>query len=167
MTDNQPAQGGVPLPRGLIYYWIVVSVIAITGLILGVIGIYVNNRQDAVVAAENKVRDEQNKALLECFDDFARESSVSSTAVRAASVKKDAATVARDDSLDAEGRAFLVAIDHLLSDRVTPQDVQNLRDTLQARADAAARLDRAQRELDRVRKANPVPDPPSSFCATR
>lgn len=162
-TDNSQ----LPLPRWFLVYAAIISALAVLGLALGVLGTFANNRQDAVDAADAKARDEQQKILLDCFDDFARKSSESSTAVREASVKKDAATAARDDALDDEGRAFLAVVDHILANEVTPADVKALRDSLQARADAAARLDRAQRELDQVREDNPVPPPPSTFCSTR
>ena len=149
--------------------WLTLATIlmAAVGIWIGVIGVFANNRQDAQAAAEQASRDKDTKALLKCFDDYARESSASSSAVREASVRKDAATVARDNALDAEGRAFQAVVDHLLDNAVTPTDVKNLRDALQVRNDAAARLDRAQRALDKVREENPVPAPPSTFCQTR
>lgn len=165
MAATENAQ--LPLPRWFLVYAAIISALAVLGLALGVVGTFANTRQDAVDAADAKARDEQQKVLLDCFDDFARQSSESSTAVRAASVKKDAATAARDDALDEEGRAFLTVVDHILANEVTPQDVQALRDSLQVRADAASRLDRAQRALDKVREENPVPEPPSTFCSTR
>lgn len=156
-----------PLPRWFLIYVAVITAVAVVSLVVGVVGTFANQRQDAQQAADQAERDKDTKALLECFDKFARQSSLSSSAVREASVEKDAATAARDDALDQEGRAFLVVIDKLLADEVTPQDVQALRDSLQARADAAERLDKAQRTLDEAREANPVPSPPSTFCSTR
>lgn len=168
MAANDPyPRSQLPLPRWFLIYAAVVSAIAVVSLVLGGIGVFVNNRQDAQQAADQAARDKDTKTLLDCFDRYARESSASSTAVRAASVEKDAATVARDDALDEEGRAFLKAINHLLADAVTPEDVQDLRDSLEGRAQAAERLDRAQDALDKARRENPVPEPPSTFCSTR
>ena len=117
-----------------------------------------------VNAAQDRARTADNTRLLGCFNEYAKASSTSSTAVRVASVRKDAATSERDDTLNEEGRAFLTVVDHLLTNQVTPADVKNLRDALQHRAAAAAKLDRAQAALDEARKDNPVPPPPSTFC---
>lgn len=120
-----------------------------------------------VNAAQDRARTTDNTRLLGCFNQYAKASSESSTAVRVASVRKDAATTERDNTLNEEGRAFLRVVDHLLADSVTPQDVQNLRDSLRLRAVAAAKLDRAQAALDTAREDNPVPPPPSTFCSAR
>lgn len=168
MAANDPyPRSQLPLPRWFLIYAAVISAIAVVSLVLGGIGVFVNNRQDAQQAADQAARDKDTKTLLDCFDRYARESSGSSTAVRAATVERDAATAARDDALDTEGRAFLIAINHLLDNAVTPQDVQGLRDALEARNAAADRLDRAQAKLDKARRDNPVPAPPSTFCSTR
>lgn len=50
---------------------------------------------------------------------------------------------------------------------MTAEDVQTLARTLEDRAKASAALDRAQAALDKAREENPVPDPPSKFCAVQ
>lgn len=118
-----------------------------------------------VNAAQDRARTADNTRLLGCFNEYAKASSTSSTAVRLASVRKDAATTERDNTLNEEGQAFLTVVEHLLADSVAPKDVQALRDTLRRRAAAAAKLDLAQVALDKAREDNPVPPPPSTFCS--
>jgi uncharacterized membrane protein YccC len=145
--------GRYPFPRWYMYLSSVVGIIAAVGLVLGVIGVYVNSQQD-----------KENARLLACLDQYASSSSSSSIAVREASVRKDAATAERDDALNVEGRAFQRLVEHIVAQDATPADVKVLAVALQHRADAAEKLDRAQAELDKVRKDNPVPPPPSKFC---
>lgn len=119
-----------------------------------------NWQQNSDIKAATAAQDE----LLVCFDEFAAASSVSSKAVRDASVRKDIATADRDDALNAEGVAFKRLIRHILKEKVSPKDVRTLAKTLEARDDAARHLDRAQAALDKARRENPIPDPPSKFC---
>lgn len=163
MTAEQPAR--YPFPHWYLVLSAVVGVIATAGLILGVIGVYVNTQQDAASEAANKAHDVENRRLLKCFDEYAAESSQTSTVVREATVSKDAAMGVWADALKAEDAAFLATVDHILANAVTPQDVQRLRATLLDRKNAAEKLDRALARLDRAREKNPVPPPPSEFCA--
>lgn len=114
--------------------------------------------------ADRAAREAENRTLLDCFDQYATASSSSSKAVRAASVQVDAARVTHDLALNAEGEAFEVLVRHLLTQTVTPAHVRRLLTTLEARSRTGAELAATQRNLDRVRRANPVPDPPSKFC---
>lgn len=117
-----------------------------------------------VATLDNWRQDRERDELLACFDRFAGASSSSSQAVRDASVAKDIATADRDDALNAEGVAFLRLSRQILNDNVTPDAFQDLVVTLEARKDASAELDAAQADLDRARRENPVPNPPSEFC---
>ena len=122
-----------------------------------------NWQQNQVLEANAKVQDR----LLECFDDFAAAQSTTSKAVREASAVKDAATAEREDALNAEGVAFLRLSRQILNDDVTRDAFQDLVDTLEARKAASRELDRAQAALDEARRENPVPEPPSQFCAVQ
>ena len=150
-TDRAP----LPVPKWYLYFLTGCAFIATTALVLGVWATQVNGQQN---------RD--NTHLLACLDQYASSSSSASSAVRDATVARDQATAARDNTLNAEGRAFLVAVNHILDQDITPADVQNLRDALQDRTDAAEKLDKAQATLDKARRENPVPNPPSVFCQT-
>lgn len=160
MTATETMRERTLPPRWYWWYAGGIGLVATIGLILGVVGIYVNNRQDATA-------DATTRHLLACFDRYASQSAQVSSAVRDASVAKDAATAKFNDSLKAEGEAFLATVDKILDQSVTPADVQNLRDALEARKDAALVLDKAQDRLDEARKDNPVPLPPSVVCDDR
>ena len=122
---------------------------------------------DRVNGEQDRARTEDNTKLLACFDKYAELQSASSVAVREASVRKDAATSIRDDALAAEGRAFKVVVQHIIAGDLTPAQVQRLAETLEQRAKAARMLDRAQDALDKARRENPVPEPPSTFCSVQ
>jgi hypothetical protein len=157
-----------PLIVGVMFLLTLVSVI------VGVAGVFENNRQDANASAANKTRDEQNarvlaaqQHLLDCFDQYAKASSSSSSRIRVATIAKDVATAERDVTLNAEGVAFLHFVRLIANGQANGiQDIRPLEDALAARAKAGRKLERAQAELDRVRAANPVPPPPSTFCQT-
>lgn len=156
-------------------------VIGATAAVLGVIGIYTNGQQDAAAAAANKVRDQQNAAvlasqqeLLACFDRYASAQSTGSKEVREASQAKDDAAAELNAALSDEGDAFLqlttllgrsLAGDQIEPDRWTAV-VHRLESTLQARQEANAAVIAAQAALDTARAENPVPDPPSEFCGS-
>lgn len=128
------------------------------------VGVWYNDR---VNGEQDRARTEDNMKLLACFDKYAELQSASSVAVREASVRKDAATSIRDDALAAEGRAFKVVAQHIIAGDLTPAQVQRLAETLEQRAKAARMLDRAQDALDKARRENPVPEPPSTFCSVQ
>lgn len=128
------------------------------------VGVWYNDR---VNGEQDRARTEDNTKLLACFDKYAELQSASSVAVREASVRKDAATSIRDDALAAEGRAFKVVVQHIIAGDLTPAQVQRLAETLEQRAKAARMLDRAQDALDKARRENPVPEPPSTFCSVQ
>jgi hypothetical protein len=154
------------------YEWVplavvVIGAIATAGIILSSVATVTNVRQDATHAAENETRDKQTAVLLKCFDEYAQAQSASSSAVRAASVKVDEATGVHDDALAAEGLAFRDLVRKLLAHTATPADFKQLADTLQVRARTSRVLDRAQNELDKARRENPVPPAPSKFCSVK
>lgn len=122
---------------------------------------------DRVNGEQDRARTEDKTKLLACFDKYAELQSASSVAVREASVRKDAATSIRDDALAAEGRAFKVVVQHIIAGDLTPAQVQRLAETLEQRAKAARMLDRAQDALDKARRENPVPEPPSTLCSVQ
>ena len=114
---------------------------------------------------QQRTQDRVTATLLRCFDTYANNVSTSNKAVRDATVAKDDATADRDDALNAEGVAFLSFVRALQAGRVDgPEDIKPLADALADRAEAGQRLDKAQRRLDRVRRLNPIPEPPSVFC---
>lgn len=142
----------------------------------------------AVATLDNWRQDARDRELLACFNVFAEVQSSSSDAVREASVKKDLAAAARDeaeaardDALNAEGLAFRNLTSAIrksfagkpVSPELSRQLFEELDETLAQRHRAARKLDRkqeryavAQAALDRARRDNPVPDPPSEFCAS-
>lgn len=124
---------------------IMVGVLAVIGIAIGAGATVTNGQQD-------RRADASTKAILKCFDEYTEASAATSKAVREASVKKDAASAIRDVML---GRA--------LSGLVS--GAPNLNDRVADLVGANAVLVDAQRALDEARAANPVPDPPSEFCA--
>lgn len=162
-----------PLTRLRVTYneWAPIAVVLIgafaaLGIILSAVATITNVRQDAEHSAENEARDKQTAVLLKCFDQYAQAQSASSSAVREASVEVDRATGVRDDALNAEGVAFKLLVRKILSRTVTDADVRHLADTLRVRAKTSRQLDRAQDQLDKARRDNPVPPAPSKFCDT-
>ena len=138
----------------------VLAVVALVGIWLAAAATITNGQQDRQDAA-------RDSAIQKCFDRYAQAQSASSSAIREASAVKDKAQSARDDALNAEGRAFKKLVRKILADKVTPADVKYLYETLDARDRAGRRLDRAQDALDRARAENPVPDAPSEFCSVK
>ena len=137
-----------------------IAVLALIGIWIATSATIVNGRQDAAA-------DEANRKVQACFDAYASAQSASSSAVREASVIKDAATEKFNQALNAEGRAFKVVVAKILADEVTPADVQRLYDTLDARDRAGAAVEEAQAKLDKAREDNPVPPAPSEFCSVQ
>lgn len=124
----------------------------------------------AVVGALGLVRTSATQVeqarLLACFDRYAAVDSTSSKVIRAASVAKDDATSAFFTSLGIEGRAFKRLTHRILTSDADAADVRQLDRALALRAQAQARLERAQDALDQAREDNPIPDPPSEFCGS-
>lgn len=146
---------------------IVVAIGALLGIILGAVASFVNLRQDQDRAEEQARRDQETSRLLACFDQFASAQSSSSKAVREAAVKVDEATTVRDDALNREGIAFKRLVQAIRTESLEPEDFDLLQKTLADRQAASRKLDVAQDQLDRARENNPVPDPPSEFCAVK
>lgn len=118
-----------------------------------------------VATLDNWRQDKDRDGLLECFDQFADASSQTSVAVREASVAKDRALGEFYVSLNAEGEAFRVLTSKLLRKTADADDVKALNDALEDRAKKGRELERKQDALDKARRDNPVPPPPSEFCA--
>lgn len=153
MTSNQPEQSRLPFPRWWTYYATVVSAVAIVGLILGVVGIYANNRQDAQADAEARARDADTKALLKCFDDFASDLSGGLPPVREA-------TAATNDALSGALSSLQVGLVKVGTGTFKPSDLDSI-------IAAFDNYQHANDHLIKVREDNPYPPPPSTFCATR
>lgn len=139
-----------------------------------------------VATLDNWRQDNERDTLLDCFDQFANDSSTTSKAVREATAardlaayERDEAEATRDDALNSEGRAFsdvTHAIRKSLDGVQVGRDESRrlfvaLDDALAEREAAARVLDkkqakfaRKQAHLVKVRAENPVPDPPSKFC---
>lgn len=116
------------------------------------IGTYVNY---ASLESDRREREMENSALLGCFDEYASASATTSKAVRDASVSVDEARVNRDRALQ---RLFEVIA-------AEPPEGDPRGQRAFARLLVANRaLVGTQKQLDQVRKENPVPDPPSDFC---
>lgn len=121
-------------------------------VILVTIGTYANY---ARLESDRKQRDGENRALLDCFDTYASASASTSKVVRAATVVVDKARVKRDRALQ--------DVFELIATNPPDNDPNGVR--LFALLVVANReLVVAQNELDKVRRDNPVPDPPSAFC---
>lgn len=171
MTTAADSRPKTPWPAWWFYYATLVSLIAVVSLVLGVVGVYTNGRQDAVDAAQaqasaeqNKIRDEQNRALLDCFDRFATDLSGGLPPVRKATANRDIAAGSRDDALQRFSRLLVefVTTPPADQDEARAQFLDVVRE-LQSTGEA---LDLAQQRLQKVREANPYPPPPSSFCST-
>lgn len=145
-------------------FFVITVVLAVVGIGLGYSSLKADSRQDRVADAAAAERDQEIRQLLRCFDKFAKKSSEVSKVVREKAVKVDKATTLRDDALNAEGVAFKKLVDGIVRDNLTADQFQHLRATLEVRAEAGRKLDKAQDALDRARELNPVPKPPSGFC---
>jgi hypothetical protein len=99
--------------------------------------------------------DADRDRLLVCFDEYAAADSTSSIKVREAAAAKDIAAAARDTALRDISRLILA---------VDPPAAERERVVLALNATSEA-LVRAQAKLNRVRENNPIPPPPSEFCA--
>lgn len=148
--------------------WVVLATLVLTmiGVWIGVASIATDNRQDVAAAAANKVRDTQNRDLLDCFDDFASALSAGLPVVRDASAKRDEMTQVRDDAVQEFAGAFenlLVMITTGEADGI--EDLQPVTEALADLRRASRQLDRASAELEVAREENPYPPPPSKFCA--
>lgn len=134
-------------------------------LVLAVVGITIG----AAASLTNSRQDEDRDRLLACFDDYATASSSATTKVRAATVEVDVKTSARDLAASERDLALDAVFEYIASDppEDDPEGVALFLTLLSANADLVAvnaDLVMAQAELDKVRKDNPVPDPPSKFC---
>lgn len=137
-----------------------VTVLALIGIWIGVASTITNGQQD-------RRADARDTAVQKCFDEWADAQSASTAAVREASVAKDEATKLFNQALNDEGLAFKSLVRRILADEVRPEDVQRLYRTLARRDRAGRGVERAQDELDKARKENPVPDAPSKFCSVK
>lgn len=109
----------------------------------------------ASLESDRRAREIENRALLDCFDEYASASASTSKAVRLAAVDVDQARVTRD-------RALQDLFEYIASDHQNG-DIRGRQ--IFTRVLVANRvLVTSQRRLDQVRKDNPVPDPPSEFC---
>lgn len=152
-TDNTPDRR---FPVWYLLYMTGIGIIVVALMVIAVQGIQTNNRQDAAAAAANSARDTESSRLLACFDEYAAASAATSQAVRDASVSLADATTARDVALDALFR--YIATDPPPD---SPTGVRLFGRLLASNAALVA----AQADLAQVRADNPVPDPPSTFCA--
>lgn len=132
---------------------LLIGVVAAVGIWVGASATITNARQDAQTRAESEVRDQQQKALLDCFDDFASQLAGGLPPVREASASRDDALASALDAL----REGLVKAQQ---GGVGPSD-------LTAIIDSFANYQRAADDLTRAREENPYPEAPSAFCSTR
>lgn len=135
--------------------WLVLAIGITTAIAMwvGVAGIFANNRQDAQAAAEQAARDKDTKALLKCFDDFASDLSGGLPPVRTA-------TAASGDANAASWRSLRDGLVDISRDQFDGADLEHIITQIDA-------FLTANDHLGDVRKANPYPLPPSTFCATR
>lgn len=135
--------------------WLVLAIgmMAAVGIWIGVLGVFANNRQDAQATAEQSARDKDTKALLKCFDDFASDLSGGLPPVRAATAESGEALSEAMGSLQ-QGLKKVGA--------GTFED-----DDLSQIIGAFDAYQKANRNLVQVRKENPYPPAPSTFCRTR
>lgn len=133
--------------------WAPAMVIAcIATVVLVTIGTYSNY---ATLEADRQSREKDNARLLGCFDEYASASAATSKAVRVATVAVDQARVRRD-------RALQVMLEFIATNPPAgdPRGARLFAVVLAANSGLVT----AQTELDKVRRDNPVPDPPSEFC---
>lgn len=141
------------LPSWWPYYAFVVSIVAVTSLVLGVVGVYTNGRQDAVAAAANKARDQYNRKLLDCFDDFATDLAGGLPPVRTA-------TAAANDALAVAIVQLKVGLSKVGVGTFTAADLQRI-------IAAFDRYQLASDHLAQVRRNHPYPPAPSEFCSVK
>lgn len=142
--------------------YMVVAVLALIGIFVSTAATITNGRQDTERAAEAKARDDQQRALLGCFDDFATALAGSLPPVREASSARDEAAAKRDDALQ-ELVTLIVR-----NSTQPPVDEATARQQFIAAAtrlrNSGRDLEVAQLELAQARADNPYPEPPSKFC---
>lgn len=144
--------------RNVALLYMVVAVLALIGITVATAATITNGRQDAERSAENKARDQQTSALLDCFDEYAAASATTSKAVREASVVVADATTARDEALQ-------TLLDYIATEPIdgTTRGAALFATVLKTNAS----LVQAQADLAQVREDNPVPSEPSSFCLVK
>ena len=139
-----------PPPRWYLGYIVVVYLLAIGGLGVGVVALYVNS-QSATKQAE-------------CFQSFADRFSTVSTEVRAAQVQVDEVESATDRVAAKREAAFQQVLTLILSgDAPRSESVaafKRLQATTADLADARSELVKARQHLQVVRKNHPIPEAP-------
>lgn len=163
MSTSTPHPARAAYEKWAPYLFLLLTLTAVVGVWIGTVAALENGRQNAANAAENKARDEQTSALLDCFDDYAAAQSYSSAAVRAAAEDRDAAQGERD-------RALQQLVTLIVRNATNPPtDLEAARKEFIGRAvelrDSSRELDKAVAELMQAREENPIPKPPSQFCA--
>lgn len=163
MSTSTPHPARAAYEKWAPWAFLLVALLALVGIWIGTASTITNGRQDAERAAENRARDEQTSALLDCFDEYAAAQSFSSTAVRAAAEDRDAAQGERDQAL----QQLVTLI--VRNATKPPTDLDAARQEFIGRAvelrDSSRELDKAVAELMQAREDNPIPKPPSQFCA--
>lgn len=132
---------------------LLIGIVAAIGIWVGASATITNARQDAQSRAETQVRDQQQRALLDCFDDFASQLAGGLPPVREASA-------VRDDALAKALGSLSSGLVKVQQGGVTPDELAEIIDDF-------AKYQRAADDLTEVRAENPYPPAPSTFCSTR
>lgn len=138
---------------------VLIGLTAAAGIWIGASALVAGAQQQARNDVANRARDaklaavaEENRKLLECFDKYADAQSSGSQIVREASAVQGDTLRAAVGEL---GHVFRMVLQGKL------QGIEDLRPFVTA-ADA---FEAASERLDQARAENPVPEPPSVFCA--
>jgi hypothetical protein len=142
-----------------------IAMLALIGIWIGTLATFENGRQNAQAAAEAEVRDDQQRELLACFDDFAEQLSGALPPIREASAARDVAQGARDNAL----QRFVSLIVVGATEPTTDEDAsrKEFLAALEQLRVAGVELEVATASVQTAREEHPFPPAPSTFCTVQ
>lgn len=179
MTDQTPRKHRIRSPLNLGIQWLenrppvnavyqrVALWVGIMGAVTGILAVglgfvLLKEQSDA-----ERARGHDRDVLISCIDRFATDLSGSLPPVRKATQARDRATEVRDatavEALTGDD-GLRGALQKAADGTFEPADMAALLEKFAEFQAAADKVTDANRELERVRKANPYPPPPSTFC---
>lgn len=139
-------------PRWYYYFLAGIGVIAVLGLVVGLLGLYLNDRTA--------------KRQADCFEAFASQFSIVSKEVRAATVNTDRVEAEADEAAADRDAAFQRVLTFVIAqDDDEAEGLRLFTRLTDANAELVEKRDAlvaARRELAQTRREHPIPDPPES-----
>lgn len=145
--------------------YLMVAVLALIGIFISTAATITNGRQDVERAAEAKVRDDQQRGLLACFDEFAAQLAGGLPPIREASAARDVAQGNRDSALQQVVSLIVVGATRPPADEAASR--QEFLDALEQLRVAGVELEEATAAVQAAREEHPFPPAPSTFCTVQ